>query len=110
MERKCSKRKGSSKITALGTLIENWSSAPDGFSETLKEINYNLGLELTLQELLSLRGGYQYQDRTKGNMKFFTLGLGAKVKGVNLDLSYLIPQESGNPLAHTLRFSLGFKL
>jgi hypothetical protein len=43
-------------------------------------------------------------------MKFFTLGLGAKVKGMNLDLSYLIPQESGNPLAHTLRFSLGFKL
>ena len=52
----------------------------------------------------------QYQDQTKGNMKFFTVGLCAKVKGMNLDLSYLIPQESGNPLAHTLRFSLGMKL
>lgn len=104
------KGKDPEKITALGTLIENWSSAPDGFSETLREINYQLGIELTLQELLSLRGGYQYQDQTKGNMKFFTVGLGAKVKGMNLDLSYLIPQESGNPLAHTLRFSLGMKL
>lgn len=104
------KGKDPAKVTALGTLIENWSSAPDGFSETLREINYNLGIELTFQELLSLRGGYQYQDKAKGNMKFFTVGLGAKVKGMNLDLSYLIPQESGNPLAHTLRFSLGMKL
>lgn len=104
------KGKDPTKVTALETLLENWSSAPDGFSETLREINYNLGIELTFQELLSLRGGYQYQDKAKGNMKFFTVGLGAKVKGMNLDLSYLIPQESGNPLAHTLRFSLGMKL
>lgn len=97
-------------ISALGTIFESWSTAPDGFSETLKEINYNLGAELTLQNLLVLRAGYFYQNKDKGNMQFVTLGLGLKLKKVGLDISYLVPTRENNPLAHTLRFgiSIGF--
>ncbi len=104
------KGKDPETISALGTIVESWTTAPDGFSETLKEINYNLGVELTLQNLLMLRAGYFYQNKDKGNMQFVTLGLGLKLRKVGLDMSYLVPTRENNPLAHTLRFglSMGF--
>ena len=94
------------QISAIGTIFESWGTAPEGLSETLKEINYCFGAELTLQNILSLRTGYFYQNKDKGNMKFFTLGLGIKAKKMELDLSYLLPAQENNPLAHTLRFSI----
>jgi hypothetical protein len=102
------KGKDPETISALGTIVESWTTAPDGFSETLKEINYNLGAELTLQNLLMLRAGYFYQNKDKGNMQFMTLGLGLKLKRIGLDVSYLVPTRENNPLAHTLRFGINF--
>lgn len=94
------------QISALGTIFESWTTAPDGLSETVKEINYNLGAELTLQNLLIIRAGYFYQNKDKGNMQFVTIGLGLKLKKLGLDMSYLVPTSENNPLAHTLRFGL----
>ena len=56
--------------------------------------------------MLSLRGRYSFQNKDKGNMKFFTLGLGLKAKNIEFDLSYLLPTQENNPLAHTLRFGV----
>ena len=45
----------------------------------------------------------------KGNMKYFTVGAGFRLSVFSLDFSYLIPVTQNNPLARTLRFSLGFE-
>ncbi|MCK7535903.1 MAG: hypothetical protein MZV63_35410 [Marinilabiliales bacterium] len=47
--------------------------------------------------------------RCKGNMKYFTVGAGFRLSVFSLDFSYLIPITQNNPLAGTLRFSLGFE-
>jgi len=61
----------------------------------------------------SLRGGYFYEDKLKGNRQYFTLGAGLKYNVFGLNVSYIIPSGSGinqNPLSSTLRFSLIFDL
>jgi hypothetical protein len=61
----------------------------------------------------SLRAGYFYEDKTKGNRKYFTLGAGLKYQVFGLNISYIVPSGSGinqNPLSNTLRFSLLFDL
>ena len=96
--------------------INGWFSsfsAPGGFSETLREFQISGGMEYTYQDQFSLRGGYFYEDKLKGNRKYFTLGAGLKYNVFGLNVSYIIPSGSGinqNPLSSTLRFSLVFDL
>ena len=96
--------------------INGWFSsfsAPGGFSETLKEFQISSGLEYTYMDQFSLRAGYFYEDKTKGNRKYFTLGAGLKYQVFGLNISYIVPSGSGinqNPLSNTLRFSLLFDL
>jgi Type IX secretion system protein PorV len=99
------------------TVVSSWFSsfgdAPGGFSEELKEFQVSGGLEYTYQEQFSLRAGYFYEDKLKGNRKYFTLGAGLKYNVFGLNVSYIIPSGSGinqNPLSSTLRFSLVFDL
>jgi hypothetical protein len=61
----------------------------------------------------AFRAGYFYEDRNKGNRKYFTLGAGIKYNVFGLNFSYLIPSGNGvnrNPLSNTLRFSMLFNL
>ncbi len=91
----------------------NAFSAPGGFSETLREFQLSGGMEYTYQDQFSLRGGYFYEDKLKGNRKYFTLGAGLKYNVFGLNVSYIIPSGSGvnqNPLSSTLRFGLTFDL
>jgi len=96
--------------------INGWFSsfsAPGGFSETLKEFQLSGGMEYTYMDQFSLRGGYFYEDKLKGNRKYFTLGAGLKYNVFGLNVSYIVPSGSGinqNPLSSTLRFSLVFDL
>ena len=96
--------------------INGWFSsfsAPGGFSETLREFQISGGMEYTYMDQFSLRGGYFYEDKLKGNRKYFTLGAGLKYNVFGLNVSYIIPSGSGinqNPLSSTLRFSLVFDL
>ncbi len=78
------------------------------FKEELREIMCGVGLEYWYAEQFAIRGGYFYEHRTKGNRKFFTLGLGLKLNVFGLDISYIIPQHPNNPLANTIRFTLLF--
>ncbi|HUC82000.1 MAG TPA: PorV/PorQ family protein, partial [Flavisolibacter sp.] len=71
------------------------------------------GAEYWYQNQFALRGGYFFEDKTKGNRRYFTAGVGIKYNVFGLNFSYLIPTGSGNnqnPLANTLRFSLVFDL
>jgi hypothetical protein len=96
-------------------VVSSWFSsfgdAPDGFSEELKEFQVSIGAEYWYNNQFALRGGYFYEDKTKGNRKYFTAGVGLKYNIFGLNFSYLIPTGSGNnqnPLSNTLRFSLLF--
>ena len=78
------------------------------FKEEMHEINYALGMEYWYSDQFALRAGYFYEHATKGNRKFFTVGLGLRLNVFALDFSYLIPVNQRNPLEHTLRFTLSF--
>ena len=97
------------------SVISSWFSsfgdAPGGFSEEIKEFQLSIGAEYWYNNQFALRTGYFYEDKTKGNRRYFTMGVGIKYQSFGLDFSYLLPSGSGvdrNPLSNTLRFSLHF--
>lgn len=89
-------------------MFGSFSDAPDGFSEELNELTYSVGVEYLYDQQFALRGGYFHEHETKGNRKFFTLGLGLKYNVFGLDFSYIIPVLQRSPLENVLRFSLSF--
>ena len=89
-------------------IFQSFFDAPGGFKEELHEITYSFGLEYWYNNQFALRGGYFYEDPSKGNRKYFTAGAGFRLKAFTLDFSYLMPVAQNNPLAHTLRFSIAF--
>jgi len=95
-------------VSVVKGMIQSFYDAPDGFSEELKEINYVLAVEYWYNKLFAIRGGFYYEDRLKGDRKFFTLGAGLRYNVFGLDFSYLIPVKNNNPLQNTLQFTLLF--
>lgn len=98
-------------------VVESWfisfSDAPGGFSEEMKEFQISTGAEFWYKNQFALRAGYFWEDKTKGNRRYFTTGIGVKYNIFGLNFSYLIPTGSGvtqNPLSNTLRFSVLFDL
>ena len=87
-------------------MIHSFYDAPDGFKEEMSEVNISAGMEYWYAQQFALRGGFFYENKNKGNRKFFTIGAGFRYNILGIDFSYLIPMETQNPLAHTLRFSL----
>ena len=74
--------------------------------EELREINHSFGMEYWYADQFAVRGGYFYENPTKGNRQYFSIGAGFRYNVFGLDLSYLIPTTQNNPLANTLRFTL----
>ena len=95
-------------VPPIRGMIQSWYDAPGGFSEEMREFSFAGGVEYWYNNIFSIRGGFFYEDKTKGNRKFFTLGAGLKYNVFGLDFAYLIPLEQHNPLENTLRFSLLF--
>lgn len=99
--------------SVIGSWFSSFGDAPGGFSEELKEFQVSIGAEYWYNNQFSLRAGYFYEDKTKGNRKYFTMGVGVKYNVFGLNFSYLLPSGSGvsqNPLSNTLRFSVIFDL
>lgn len=97
----------------VGSWFSSFGDAPGGFAEELKEFSFSLGSEFTYNNQFSVRAGYFYENQTKGNRQYFSMGAGFKYTSVNMNLSYLIPSGSGvnrNPLSNTIRFSILFDL
>jgi hypothetical protein len=79
------------------------------FQEELNEIAYSAGVEYWYRKQFAIRTGYFHEHSTKGNRKYFTIGVGLKLNVFALDFAYLVPTNGQNsPLANTLRFTLGF--
>ena len=95
-------------VSVVQGMIQSWYDAPGGFSEEMREFSFGGGVEYWYNNIFAIRGGFFYEDKTKGNRKFFTLGAGLKYNVFGIDFAYLIPIEQQNPLENTLRFSLLF--
>ncbi len=89
-------------------IIGSFSDAPGGFSEEVREVGISTGVEYWYNQQFALRAGYNYQNPSKGNSRYFTLGAGLKYNVFNIDFAYLVANTQSSPLANTLRFSLLF--
>ncbi len=96
-------------ISVPKAVFQSFYDAPGGFSEEMHELMYSLGMEYWYNGQFALRGGYFDEHATKGNRKYFTMGVGVKLNVFSIDFAYLVPSAGRqNPLANTLRFTLGF--
>ncbi len=99
--------------SVVGSWFSSFGDAPSGFGEEMREFTLSAGAEYAYNDQFFLRAGYFYEDKTKGNRKFFTVGLGIKYNVFGINFSYLVPSGQGvnrNPLSNTLRFGLVFDL
>jgi hypothetical protein len=97
----------------LAGMFSSFGDAPGGMKEELQEVTVSLGGEYSYNDQFFVRAGYFYENKTKGNRKFVTAGMGVKYNMFGLNFSYLVPSGNGiqrNPLSNTLRFSLVFDL
>jgi hypothetical protein len=93
----------------MSSWISSFGDAPGGFGEEMREFQVSVGAEYSYNDQFFARAGYFYEDKTKGNRKYFTVGLGIKYNVFGLNFSYLVPSGAGvsrNPLSNTLRFGL----
>lgn len=95
-------------ISGIGTIFQSWGTAPDGLRETMEEITFSMGTEFQFREFLYARAGYYTQNKHKGDIHYFTLGLGGKLKDFGFDLAYLIPDKQNEVLSNTFRVSLSY--
>jgi hypothetical protein len=98
--------------SVVGSWFSSFSDAPGGFSEEIKEFQVSFGAEYWYNNQFALRAGYFHENKTKGNRRYFTAGVGIKYNVFGLNFSYLAPSGdvNQNPLSNTLRFSLLFDL
>ena len=97
-------------LSVISGIFNSFYEAPGGFSEKMNEITISPGLEYTYNNLFSLRGGYFYESKTKGNRNYVTVGGGLSYNILTVDVAYLISTTgNNNPLANTVRFSLSFR-
>lgn len=87
-------------------IFGSFADAPGGFKEELKEISYAAGAEYGYDKQFFLRAGFFYENPSKGNRQYATLGAGFKYDIFNLDLAYLLATQQKSPLANTLRFTV----
>ena len=97
-------------ISPISGIFKSFSDAPGGMKEELREIMWSLGAEYAYDNKFFVRGGYFYENPTKGNRQYFALGTGFKLTSFQMDVAYLISTVPSNPLDQTLRFSLSFDM
>jgi hypothetical protein len=100
-------QRSESPITGL---VTSFYDAPGGATEELKSISAQIGAEYFFRKMFGLRVGYFYEDPTKGNRNFMTVGATIKYNVATLHMSYLVPTTNmRNPLDNTFSFSLTFE-
>ncbi|MBR2318413.1 MAG: type IX secretion system outer membrane channel protein PorV [Bacteroidaceae bacterium] len=101
---------GYNDVSSISGIFKSFADAPGGAVEELREIYGGVGLEYCYNRQFSVRAGYHYEDKYKGNRSYFTVGAGFRMSVFSLDAAYLISTAQSNPLDQTLRFSLSFDL
>ena len=91
----------------------SWGKSFSDGENQFKTLQFSVGAEYAYQDMFFLRLGYYYEDPSKGDLKYFSTGVGFRYNVMELNFSYLVPSGSGtnrNPLSNTLRFGLIFYL
>ena len=87
-------------------------SFSDG-SNQLNSLQASLGTEYNYNDQFFFRAGYFYENKSRGNRQFFSVGAGFNIDVFSVNFSYLVPSGSGvtrNPLSNTLRLGIVFNL
>ena len=88
-------------------IFQSFSDAPGGFKEEMHEFSYGFGLEYLYREQFAVRTGYFHEHPSKGNRRYFTVGIGLQTNMIGFDFSYLISTIGrSNPMNNTLRFTI----
>ncbi|WP_299452150.1 type IX secretion system outer membrane channel protein PorV [uncultured Microscilla sp.] len=87
-------------------IVESFADAPEGWREELQEITWAVGLEYWYDNTVAARLGYFSENPTKGDRRFFTLGMGVKYKAVQVDVSYVLTAQHQHPLSDTFRIGM----
>ncbi len=91
----------------LSGVLGSFTDATGGFSEEISEITVALGTEYWYNNVFAGRLGYFYEAKTKGNRKYFTAGIGARVDKFGFDVAYMVPtNKRESALAETLRLTI----
>lgn len=91
----------------LSGIFGSFTDAPGGFSEEIREFSVSSGIEYWYNETFAGRLGYFLEAKDKGNRKYLTAGVGAKIQKFAIDIAYLVPtNKNENALAETLRFTI----
>jgi len=97
-------------ISPISGIFKSFTDAQGGAKEKFREITWSVGAEYSYQDQFFVRGGYFYENPSKGNRQYFSVGAGFKLTAFQLDVAYLISTVPSNPLDQTLRFSLSFDM
>ncbi len=95
------------------SVVSSWMKSFSDGSSPLKSFQASLGAEYAYNDQFFVRAGYFYEDKNRGNRKFFSVGAGFTFDQMSINFSYLVPSGSGvtrNPLSNTLRFGIIFNL
>jgi Type IX secretion system protein PorV len=99
--------------SVVGSWFSSFGDAPGGFREELREFQVSVGVEYWYNNQFALRAGYFFEDKTKGDRKYFSAGASVKYDMLTFNFSYLAPSGNGtdrNPLSNSLQFGLLFDL
>jgi hypothetical protein len=94
-------------------VVSSWLKSFSDGTSLVSSFQASLGMEYAYNNQFFFRSGYFYEDKTRGNRKYFSVGAGFNISSLGLNLSYLVPSGSGvtrNPLSNTVRFGLIFHL
>ncbi len=98
---------GSQDKALLSGIFGSFSDASGGFSEEIREFSISSGVEYWYNETFAGRLGYFLEAKDKGNRKYLTAGIGAKIQKFGIDVAYLVPtNKRENALAETIRFTI----
>lgn len=93
-------------VSVVSGIFGSFTDAPGGLKEEVQEITWSPAVEYWYNKQFALRAGYFYENPTKGNRHYATVGAGFKYKLMDIDFAYLIANQQQSALANTLRFSL----
>lgn len=95
------------------SVVSSWMKSFSDGTNQLNSLQASLGAEYSYNNQFFARAGYFYENKDRGNRKFFSVGAGFALEGMQVNFSYLVPSGSGvtrNPLSNTLRFGIVFNL
>ncbi len=94
-------------------VVSSWMKSFSDGTGVVKSMQFSLGAEYSYNNQFFFRTGYFYENKNRGNRKYFSVGAGFHVDFMDVNFSYLVPSGSGvtrNPLSNTLRVGVVFNL